>query len=79
MPTFKNGDRFYLKHDNTRYGKVIRLSRSNEFGTDLATWDFTYYVVEMDNGSAPIQTNYGGIASENEMIKIIDTKKNSTN
>lgn len=68
---FKEGDKFFLKNDESRRGKIIRLANYNEFGTDLATWHFNYYVVEMENNaSAPIQTNHGGIASDSDIIII---------
>ena len=64
---FKQGDVFCLKYDQSRRGKVVRLARCGEFGCDLY-WGFNYYVVKMDEGRAPIQTNHGGIASEEEMV-----------
>jgi hypothetical protein len=65
---FEPRDRFCLKYDYSRCGEVVRLAQSNEFGADLATWQFNYYVVKMDEGNAPIQTNHGGIAEESDMV-----------
>jgi len=67
---YKKGTKFFLKNDHSRCGEIIRLARCDEFGTDLATWQFNYYVVKMEEGNAPIQTNYGGIADENDIIII---------
>jgi len=67
---FKNGNRFCLKNDHSRCGTIMRLALDNEFGCDLATWHFDYYVVKMDNGAAPIQTDQGGIAEDSDMIKL---------
>ena len=69
---FQRGDRFYLKNDRTRRGTILRIARDDEFGCDLATWHFDYYVVQMDNGeNAPIQTDEGGIAEDSDMVKIV--------
>jgi hypothetical protein len=45
---FNSGDRFITRSGNK--GTVVREAKSNEFGMDLATWDFTHYVVIFDDG-----------------------------
>ena len=73
MYKFKKDDRFTLVNDRSKTGTIIRVAKIDEFGTDLATWLFNYYVIKMDNDEyGPIHTGSGDIAEEKEMIKIVD-------
>ena len=73
MYKFKKDDRFTLVNDRSKTGTIIRVAKIDEFGTDLATYMYNYYVIEMDNDEyGPIHTDSGDIAGEKDMIKIID-------
>lgn len=73
MFKFNEDDRFTLVNDSSKTGTIIRIARMDEFGTDLATWTFNYYVIKMDNNEiGPIHTVGGDIAEEKDMIKIVD-------
>ena len=45
---FSSGDRFITRAGNK--GTVIKEADMDEFGMDLATWQFTHYVVNFDEG-----------------------------
>ena len=73
MYKFKKDDRFTLVNDHSKTGTIIRVAKIDEFGTDLATYMYNYYVIEMDNDEyGPIHTDSGDIAEEKDMIKIVD-------
>ena len=73
MYKFKKDDRFTLVNDSSKTGTIIRVAKIDEFGTDLATYMYNYYVIEMDNDEyGPIHTDSGDIAEEKDMIKIVD-------
>ena len=73
MYKFKKDDRFTLVKDISKTGTIIRVAKIDEFGTDLATYMYNYYVIKMDNDEiGPIHTGSGDIAEEKDMIKIVD-------
>ena len=73
MYKFKKDDKFTLVNDRSKTGTIIRVAKIDEFGTDLATYMYNYYVIEMDNDEiGPIHTGSGDIAQEKDMIKIVD-------
>ena len=70
---FEEGDKFTLAKDSSKTGTIIRIAKMNEFGTDLATYMYNYYVIKMDNDEyGPIHTDSGDIAEEKDMKKIVD-------